>query len=172
MDRANAKARHGRIQVLVNNSDGLGNSYGSHLNFLLSRDAWENIFHRKPHQLAYLASYQASSIVVAGQGKVGAENDAPAAAYQISQRADFFETLTGGQTTFDRPLVNSRDEALCATRGYMRHDGAAQYRFRPAALHLLRQQFVPRGLPAQGRRHADRAGHARSRPRQPRAHPR
>ena len=73
MDRANAEARQGRIQVLVNNSDGLGNSYGSHLNFLLSRGAYENIFHRKPHQLAWLASYQVSSIVLTGQGKVGAE---------------------------------------------------------------------------------------------------
>jgi proteasome accessory factor A len=31
----------------------------------------------------------------------------------LSQRADFFETLVGGQTTHHRPLVNSRDEALC-----------------------------------------------------------
>ncbi len=135
MERVNAEAPQGRIQVLVNNSDGQGNSYGSHLNFLLSREAWENIFHRKPHQLAWLASYQASSIVFTGQGKVGAENDAPAAAYQLSQRADFFETLTGSQTTFDRPLVNSRDEALCGTRGTARYDGAAPADF--ARLHCI-----------------------------------
>ncbi len=135
MDRANAEARQGRIQVLVNNSDGLGNSYGSHLNFLLSRGAYENIFHRKPHQLAWLASYQVSSIVLTGQGKVGAENDAPAAAYQLSQRADFFEKLSGSQTTFERPLVNSRDEALCGTRGSTRCDGATPPDF--ARLHCI-----------------------------------
>jgi len=116
MDAANAHAPKGaRLQVLVNNSDGLGNSYGSHLNFLLARRTWENIFHRKPHYLAYLASYQVSSIVVTGQGKVGAENGAPAVDYQLSQRTDFDMTVTGVQTTYDRPLVNARDEPLCGT---------------------------------------------------------
>ncbi len=102
-----------KIQVLVNNSDGQNNSYGSHLNFLITRRAWDNIFERKMHHLLYLAAYQVSSIVFAGQGKVGSENGAPDAPFQLSQRADFFETLTGPQTTFNRPIVNSRDEPLC-----------------------------------------------------------
>jgi Pup amidohydrolase len=103
----------GRIQVLVNNSDGHSNSYGSHTNFLISRQAWENIFHRKIQYQLFLAAYQASSILFTGQGKVGAENGAPPVAFQLSQRADFFETLSGVQTTYRRPLVNSRDESLC-----------------------------------------------------------
>jgi len=102
-----------KIQVLINNSDGLGHSYGSHLDFLVTRRAWDNLFHRKLHQLLYLASFQVSSIVFTGQGKVGAENGTPAVGFQLSQRADFFETLTGSQTTSNRPIVNSRDEALC-----------------------------------------------------------
>ncbi len=123
MERVNASAREGfRVQVLVNNSDGLGSSYGSHLNFLLSRRAWNNIFHRKPHHIAYLASHQVSSIVVTGQGKVGAENNVPIVAYQLSQRADFFEKMSGTQTTFERPLVNARDEALCGPRVYRGSD--------------------------------------------------
>jgi Pup amidohydrolase len=105
-----------QVQVLVNNSDGLGNSYGSHLNFLIARRAWDNIFRRKIHYLLYLAAFQASSIVYTGQGKVGSENDAPGVAFQLSQRADFFERLVGSQTTHNRPLVNSRDEALCGNR--------------------------------------------------------
>lgn len=114
---ANSKLPTGqRIQVLVNNSDGLGHAYGSHLNVLISRRAWENIFYPGPMCRLYLAAFQASSIVLAGQGKVGAENDAPAVPFQISQRADFFETLVGPQTTSHRPLVNSRDEPLCGTR--------------------------------------------------------
>ena len=111
---ANARQPRGqRLQVLVNNSDGSGRSYGSHLNMLLSRVAWNTIFERKVHYLLYLAAFQTSSIVFTGQGKVGSENDAPPVRYQISQRADFFETLTGPQTTCRRPIVNSRDEALC-----------------------------------------------------------
>jgi proteasome accessory factor A len=114
MQSANEKLPRGqKIQLLANNSDGLGNSYGSHLNFLLSRRAWNNLFHRKIHYLLFLASFQASSIVYTGQGKIGSENGAPEVAYQISQRADFFERLSGLQTTVNRPLVNSRDESLC-----------------------------------------------------------
>ena len=79
LDAANAKLPAGqRIHVLVNNSDGRGNSYGSHLSFLVTRRAWDNIFERKLHHLLFLAAFQASSIVVTGQGKVGAENGAPA----------------------------------------------------------------------------------------------
>jgi len=114
MDAANERLGDGRrLQVLVNNSDGLGNSYGSHLDFLISRRAWDNIFRWKLHHMLWLAAYQASSIVFTGQGKVGSENGAPDVRYQLSQRADFFETLSGFQTTHNRPIVNSRDEPLC-----------------------------------------------------------
>ena len=61
----------------------------------------------------FLMAYQVSSIVFTGQGKVGSENGRPSVAYQIAQRADFFETLMAEQTTYQRPLVNSRDEPLC-----------------------------------------------------------
>jgi proteasome accessory factor A len=52
-------------------------------------------------------------VVLTGQGKVGSENGAPPVDYQLSQRADFFHSISGSQTTFLRPMVNSRDEPLC-----------------------------------------------------------
>lgn len=111
--RANAKLSPGKkIVVLVNNSDGLGNSYGSHVNFALSRRAWVNMFSRRLHHLMYLASYQASSIIFTGQGKVGSENSQPIVPYQIASRADHFEELAAYQTTHSRPLCNKRDEPL------------------------------------------------------------
>ncbi len=114
---ANTKLPSGQtIQVLVNNSDGKGHAYGSHLNFLVTRRAWDDVFERKLHHLLFLAAFQVSSIVFTGQGKVGAENDRPDTAFQLSQRADFFETLVGPQTTYHRPIVNSRDEPLCGSR--------------------------------------------------------
>lgn len=106
-----------RLEVLVNNSDGRGNSYGAHLDFLVSRALWEDLFHRRMHKLLFLASYQASSLVFAGQGKVGAENRRPRVDFQLSQRADFMEVLVGPQTTWRRPLVNSRDEPHCGGGG-------------------------------------------------------
>ena len=111
---ANARLPAGKkIVALANNSDGQGHSYGSHLNFLLTRRTWSDLFERRLQHLLFLAAYQASSIVFTGQGKTGAENNRPPVDYQISQRADFFEVLMGPQTTWNRPLVNSRDEALC-----------------------------------------------------------
>ena len=70
---------------------------------------------------------------------MGAENDTPHVNYQISQRADFFETLYGLQTTYRRPIVNTRDEPLCGLPSY----GAGQWnrRTRPqsrfARLHVI-----------------------------------
>ena len=132
MDAANAAMPDGRsIQVLVNNSDGHGHSYGSHLNFLIARQTWDNIIRRKPHYLGWLASFQVSSIVYTGQGKVGSENDAPPVDFQLAQRADYFENLIGLQTTFDRPIVNSRDEAHCGLRRWLTDPAD------PARLHVI-----------------------------------
>jgi proteasome accessory factor A len=135
LDSANEKlARGKKIQVLVNNSDGKGNSYGSHLDFLITRRAWDNIFRRKIHYMLYLAAFQASSIVYTGQGKAGSENAAPQVSFQISARADFFERLVGAQTTHNRPIVNSRDEALCGSRGSRNEDKATE---EMARLHVI-----------------------------------
>lgn len=116
---ANAKCPPGqRIVVLVNSSDGLGNAYGSHLSFLVTRRLWDDLFTRRLHpDLFVLAAHQVSSIVYTGQGKVGAENGRPRVPYQLAQRADFFDQLVGPQTTHHRPIVNSRDEPLCAATG-------------------------------------------------------
>lgn len=115
MDAANSRLENEqRIVLLANNSDGEGQSYGSHLSFLISRSGWDRLFHDCIYpSVFFLMAYQVSSIVFTGQGKVGAENGRPPVDYQISQRADFFDTLVGVQTTYRRPLVNSRDEPLC-----------------------------------------------------------
>jgi proteasome accessory factor A len=130
LDRANeGRAVDRRIKLLANNSDSMGHSYGSHVSFQINRHTFDNIFWRKPHYLQFLASFQVSSILLTGQGKAGSENGQPYTPYQISQRADFFETLQGVQTTFNRPIVNARDEALCG-RAF---SGQAE----PARLHVI-----------------------------------
>lgn len=135
LESANEKLPRGKkIQVLVNNSDGQGNSYGSHLDFLITRRAWDNIFRRKIHYMLYLAAFQTSSIVYTGQGKAGSENGAPEVSFQLSGRADFFERLVGEQTTHNRPIVNSRDEPLCGSRASRDDDDPAE---RMARLHVI-----------------------------------
>ena len=101
------------VQVLVCNSDGLGNSWGSHINVLITRRAFRNIFERRMHYLLWLASYQVSSTIVSGLGKVGSEHGRPPIDFQLSQRADFFSEIVSHATMSRRPIINARDEPHC-----------------------------------------------------------
>ncbi|HEY4609342.1 MAG TPA: depupylase/deamidase Dop, partial [Ilumatobacteraceae bacterium] len=100
-----------------NNSDGKGNSYGCHENYLLARSV---PFGRI---VAQVTPHFVTRQVVIGAGKVGCElpgmsaDDVP---YQISQRADFFEEEVGLETTLKRPIVNTRDEPHCDATKYRR----------------------------------------------------
>jgi Pup amidohydrolase len=100
-----------------NNSDGKGNSYGCHENYLLARDT---PFGRIVTQIT---PHFVTRQIVVGAGKVGCElagvanRDVP---YQISQRADFFEEEVGLETTLKRPIVNTRDEPHCDATKYRR----------------------------------------------------
>jgi hypothetical protein len=134
--RVNARMPAGyHVRAIANCSDGHGHSYGAHLSVLLTRAAWDTIIRRKPHYLACLASFQASSIVFTGAGKVGSENGRPWAGFQLSQRADFLETFLGEQTTYNRPLVNARDEALCGSSWAPQSRGAERPEL--ARLHVI-----------------------------------
>jgi Pup amidohydrolase len=100
-----------------NNSDGKGNSYGCHENYLLAREV---PFGRIVSQVT---PHFVTRQIVIGAGKVGCElagmsaRDVP---YQISQRADFFEEEVGLETTLKRPIVNTRDEPHCDATKYRR----------------------------------------------------
>ncbi len=92
------------LAIYKNNSDGKGNSYGAHENYLLSRDLpFGTVVN---HLTAFLVSRQ----IFTGSGKVGAENGRPSVPFQLSQRADFFEEEVGLETTLKRPIINTRDE--------------------------------------------------------------
>jgi proteasome accessory factor A len=122
-----------KIVLIANNSDGQGHSYGSHVNFLVARRCWDDIFQTRLHYLLAFASYMVSSIVLTGAGKVGSENGQSQAGYQISQRADFLETITGPQTTYARPIVNSRDESHCGR--FLRWDHLRDHKL--ARMHVI-----------------------------------
>ncbi len=133
LETASARLPQGqKLVVLANNSDGQGHSYGGHVNVLVRRSTWDNMFNRRLHHALFLAAHQASSIVLTGAGKVGTENGVEPQAFVVSARGDFFVTLTGPQTTYDRPLVNTRDESLCGA-GYCPSDAARQL----ARMHVI-----------------------------------
>jgi len=105
------------IVVYKNNSDGKGQSYGCHENYLIDRSV---PFGRiVTHATAHFVTRQ----VFAGAGKVGSEmpgtrtDEVP---YQLTQRADFFEEEVGLETTLKRPIVNTRDEPHADAQKYRR----------------------------------------------------
>ena len=105
------------IVVHKNNSDGKGNSYGCHENYLMDRSVPFNRI--ITHATAHFVTRQ----IFTGAGKVGSEatgvslEDVP---YQLSQRSDFFEAEVGLETTLKRPIVNTRDEPHADSQKYRR----------------------------------------------------
>ncbi|NBO79881.1 MAG: proteasome accessory factor PafA2, partial [Actinobacteria bacterium] len=117
MLRAQALLNGGEIVVYKNNSDGKGNSYGCHENYLVDRVV---PFGRLATQIT---PHFVARQVFAGAGKVGCESPGAVAgdiAYQLSQRADFFEEEVGLETTLKRPIINTRDEPHCDAAKYRR----------------------------------------------------
>ncbi|MFI5303883.1 MAG: depupylase/deamidase Dop [Nitrospiria bacterium] len=93
-----------RVVLYKNNTDGKGNSYGYHENYLVERKV---PFDRLMTELVpFLVTRQ----IFTGSGKVGSENHSSPVHYQISQRADFFEVLVDLNTMVKRPIMNTRDE--------------------------------------------------------------
>lgn len=103
-------------QILLhkNNSDRKGNSYGNHENYLIAR--------RTPFKdvVEHITPFLVTRQVFCGAGKVGTENRAQPCDYQISQRADFFETEVALDTMVKRPIVNTRDEPHADREKYRR----------------------------------------------------
>ncbi len=122
LQRSMAAARHllpegQEIVVYKNNSDGKGNSYGCHENYLMDRTV---PFGRiVTHAMTHFITRQ----IFTGAGKVGSEAGGVAPGevpYQLTQRADFFEEEVGLETTLKRPIVNTRDEPHSDAQKYRR----------------------------------------------------
>ncbi|TDO93123.1 depupylase/deamidase Dop [Enemella evansiae] len=111
----NASARLGQpLRLWKNNTDGKGASYGTHENYLMSR---QTPFHRVVQQFsAFLVTRQP----LTGAGRVGLGQYSEEPGFQISQRADFFEAEVGLETTLNRPVINTRDEPHARAREFRR----------------------------------------------------
>jgi proteasome accessory factor PafA2 len=105
------------LSIYKNNSDGKGNSYGTHENYLVDRAVpFADI-------VRDLTPFFVTRQVFTGAGKLGLEaqwDERGRAAYQLSQRADFFETEVGLETTLKRPIINTRDEPHADPEKYRR----------------------------------------------------
>jgi proteasome accessory factor A len=102
--RAASEVAGKKISLYKNNSDGKGNSYGAHENYLLSRETpFGDV-------IRFATTFLVTRQIFTGAGKVGSENDRPGVGFQLTQRADFFEEEVGLETTLKRPIINTRDE--------------------------------------------------------------
>jgi proteasome accessory factor A len=102
------------INLYKNNTDNKGASYGSHENYLCSRETPFASLVR--HLVPFFVTRQ----VMCGAGRVGIGQDGRGSGFQISQRADFFEVEVGLETTLKRPIVNTRDEPHADADRYRR----------------------------------------------------
>jgi len=103
-----------RMFIHKNNSDGKGNSYGAHENYLIARDIPFGSVVR------HLTGFFVTRQIFTGSGKLGSENGRPAVDFQLTQRADFFEEEVGLETTLKRPIINTRDEPHADSTKYRR----------------------------------------------------
>lgn len=103
------------VSLYKNNTDFHGASYGTHEGYLMRREIAPDVL--IPALIPFFVTRQ----IFAGAGKVGVEVDKKTpAAYQLSQRADFFTVEASVDTLHNRPLVNTRDEPHATPRRYRR----------------------------------------------------
>ena len=103
-----------QMLIYKNNSDRKGNSYGCHENYLMDRrTSFKQV-------VEPLLPFFATRQIWCGAGKVGSENRGNPCDYQLSQRADFFETEVALDTMVKRPIVNTRDEPHADREKYRR----------------------------------------------------
>nr|WP_300338335.1 proteasome accessory factor PafA2 family protein [Actinomyces sp.] len=92
------------VVLYKNNVDGKGAAYGSHESYLVERALPFGTL------AAALIPFLVTRPVFAGAGRVGLGQRSQRPGFQMSQRADYVENDIGLQTTFNRPIVNTRDE--------------------------------------------------------------
>ena len=88
-----------------NNVDGKGSSWGTHENYMMSREVPFDTVAR------LMTAHFVSRQIYTGSGRVGLGERSETAGFQLSQRADYIHMKVGLQTTFDRPIINTRDES-------------------------------------------------------------
>ncbi len=92
------------IAIYKNNVDGKGAAYGTHENYLMDRSVEFN------DVIRYVTPFFVTRPILCGAGRLGLGPHSEKPGFQISQRADYVENDVGLETTFNRPIINTRDE--------------------------------------------------------------
>lgn len=111
-NRLNLEGVKGEIHLFKNNIDSVGNSYGCHENFSISRK--HNFESVVESMIPFLITRQ----IFCGSGKwVGSGKTT---SFHISQRAEQMWESISSATTRSRPIINSRDEPHADPEEYRR----------------------------------------------------
>ena len=103
-----------KLQLYKNNVDGKGASYGTHENYLMSRQtSFASI-------ISGFTPFLVSRQVVSGSGRVGIGPAGDEPGFQLTQRADYIEVEVGLETTLKRGIINTRDEPHADADKYRR----------------------------------------------------
>lgn len=104
IEEAEASGRPGPLVFVKNNVDGKGATYGSHENYLVPRSV------DLDELIRFMIPFFVTRPLICGAGRVGIGQRSERPGFQISQRADYVENDIGLETTFNRPIFNTRDE--------------------------------------------------------------
>lgn len=109
----------GKVYLLKNNTDSIGNSYGCHENYLVGRGM--PLKSLSAQLLPFLVTRQ----LICGAGKIsvptaGAPNENFAPGFCLSQRSDHVWEGVSSATTRSRPIINTRDEPHADSSLYRR----------------------------------------------------
>ncbi|MDO5034690.1 MAG: depupylase/deamidase Dop [Actinomycetaceae bacterium] len=102
------------LVLYKNNTDGKGASYGTHENYQVARSVDFDDIARA------MTPFLVTRPIICGSGRVGIGQHSEQPGFQISARADFVENSIGLETTFNRPIINTRDEPHADHHEYRR----------------------------------------------------
>lgn len=92
------------VVLVKNNVDGKGATYGCHENYQVHRST------DLDDLIRFTIPFMVTRPIFCGSGRVGIGQASERPGFQISQRADYVENDVGLETTFNRPIFNTRDE--------------------------------------------------------------
>jgi proteasome accessory factor A len=111
-ERLEEEGIRGEVYLFKNNTDSAGNSYGSHENYLVSRQGDYQRF------IDTLIPFFVTRQIYAGAGKL--LHTARGPVFCLAQRAEHIWEGTSSATTRSRPIINTRDEPHADAERYRR----------------------------------------------------
>lgn len=112
----------GRVLVIKNNTDGRGNTYGCHENYMAATATdWLDVEEHWYLTVRYLVPFLVTRQIICGSGRFGlGQKGEGGCAFQMMQRADFISKVVSADTRSERAIVNTGREKEPFAKGRVR----------------------------------------------------